>query len=378
MKKFLILLLFIPVFAFAESMYSPTWGFFLDLPEGYEYIDGDGRDRFSFIGPGESMFDLVVYNNRYATMQELINDVNRSIGNQGDYDFFQYNDSLAAIIKLIFGDYDGWGIVLELGIPEGRTDNDNTRPLLLALAYGPYDREDMDLFHISALDSICPTPAERRYPGPITEYGYPRGERRRIPLASGGLHAMFYENDARGSQALIEREFKVLEYYISSPNWREAWIRYYRFLYRDSYDRVADAASVIVRSWGGPPSSGTEERRAFAQRALSLVQGHKYERDLSGSDFLNLVSVVTEGRSSCDNRSMLMAIILSKANIQSAMMISRQYSHAMGLVDLPGTGARFNSHGIQWLVAETTTNIDIGLIAQDVSDPQFWIGVIFN
>ncbi|MCL2759126.1 MAG: hypothetical protein FWD22_02825 [Treponema sp.] len=376
MKKLFILLLFIPVFAFAESMYSPTWGFYIDLPEGYEYVDGDAKDRFSFSGPGGAMFDIVVYGNRYRTITELVNDVNRMIENRGEVDLFQYRDKLAAILKLDFNHNDGWGFAVELDSTFSQSST-GTKPMLIALAYGPSAGMDLNLFHISALDSICPAESDRRYPGPITEYSYPRGNKVRVPLAFGGLHATIHENDAAASQALIEREFRLMEHYINSPNWQEAWIRYYRSIYRDSYDRILDAANIIVRSWGGPPSSGEAERRAFAQRALSLVQSHEYERDLSGSDFLNLVSVLTEGRSSCDNRSMLMAIILSRADIRAAMMISRQYSHAMGLVDLPGTGARFESHEIRWLVAETTATVDIGLIAQDVSDPRFWIGVMF-
>jgi len=189
---------------------------------------------------------------------------------------------------------------------------------------------------------------------------------------------MIYENDAEAAQVLIEREFNILRNYVMSPNWQEAWTRYYRMIYRDSYDRIANAASIIVRSWGGPPSSGNEERRAFAQRALNFVQGFEYERDLSGSDFINLVTAITEGRADCDSRAMLLAIILAKADIRSAMMVSREYSHAMGLADISGSGARFETYGTRWLVAETTAKIDIGLIAEDMSDPTLWLGVIFE
>jgi hypothetical protein len=59
-------------------------------------------------------------------------------------------------------------------------------------------------------------------------------------------------------------------------------------------------------------------------------------------------------------------------------MVSYYYGHAMGLADITGAGAHFESHGIQWLVAETTANIDIGLIALDQSDPQYWFAVIFE
>jgi len=121
-----------------------------------------------------------------------------------------------------------------------------------------------------------------------------------------------------------------------------------------------------------------ESERAFAQRALVFVQGFYYERDFEGSDFINLVTAVTEGRGDCDSRAMLWAVILAQANIPSAIMVSRQYSHAMGLADIPGAGARFEAGGVRWLVAETTSNVDIGLIAAHKSTIDHWLGVLFE
>lgn len=371
MKRFILLLLLVPFFVFAEPLYSPTWGFFLDLPEAYEYIDGDGRDRFSFQGPAEAMFDLVVYNGTYANMTDLITDINRRLSNRGDYDFFEYRDKQAAVLELNFGEYTGWGICVEF------TSIGNQKPMLLALAYGPADLEDLDFFHMSALDSICPSIAERKYPGPIMEYGFPRG--RVIPITlAGGVSALIRENDAEAAQVLVEREYRLLEIYFDSPYLAEAWRRYYRFIYRDSWDRVTNAVTAVTRSLGGHNAASDEAKRAFAQRALSYVQGFDYERDPSGSDFVNIVSAITESRGDCDSRSLLWAIMLAHADIRAAMMVSPHYSHAMGLADITGIGARFDAYGTRWLVAETTDKVDIGLIAQDVSDPQYWLGILFE
>ena len=373
MKKIFLLLFFVPAFIFAEALYSPTWGFFLDLPEGYEYADGDGRDRFSFSGPSEAKFDLVVYGGNYASVNELVTDVNKRIENRGEADFYSYRDRQAAVIKLTFGSFDGWGLCVELG--DGSSDRP---PMLLALAYGPAGMRELELFHVSALDSIAPSPAERHYPGPLIEYSYPRGERRAAALTAGGISAMIYENDAEAAQVLIEREFQILQKYSNTVYLQDAWIRYYRFIYRDSYDRVTSAVAALVRNWGGYPGGSDEGKRAFAQRALSFVQGFEYERDLSGSDFLNLVSAVAEGRGDCDSRAILWAIILSHADIRCAFMVSGHYGHAMGLAEIAGTGARFEAGGTKWLVAETTASVDIGLIDQEVSDPQYWLAVIFE
>jgi hypothetical protein len=196
---------------------------------------------------------------------------------------------------------------------------------------------------------------------------------------------MIRENDAEAAQVLIEREFQVLQRYVFMENWQEAWIRYYRAIYRDSWDRIADAVFQLERNWNvtttsqeGDAAENGEKDRVLAEKALAWVQGFEYERDFSGSDFVNLVSAVTEGRGDCDSRAMLWAIILTQADIRAAIMVSRNHSHAMGLADIPGTGARFEAGGTKWLVAETTTNVDIGLIAQETSDIESWLGVILE
>jgi hypothetical protein len=136
--------------------------------------------------------------------------------------------------------------------------------------------------------------------------------------------------------------------------------------------------SALVGSFGGKNAGNDETKRAFAQRALAFVQDFKYERDLTESDFINLVTAVVQGLGDCDSRAMLWAIILAHADIRSAIMVSPYYNHAMGLAEIGGIGARFEAYGTGWLVAETTDKVDIGLILQDISDPQYWIGIIFD
>ncbi|MDR2731283.1 MAG: hypothetical protein LBB81_10365 [Treponema sp.] len=371
MKRAIFLLLIVPFFSSAESMYSPTWGFSIDLPEGYVYAEGDLRDRFSFEGPSNANFDLIVYNGRYNSIEDLAGDINRKLGNRGETDFFRYRGKEAAIINLSFNDSGGWGLCLEL----------DKGAKLAALAYGPASVKELALFHISALDSIAPSFADKRYPGPVTEYAYPRGNTKKAALANTELSAVIHENDAEAAQYLVEREFQLLAQYMESDIWKEAWIRYYRFIYRDSRGRIADAAQTLAKNFNGGMKAGIsadEANRDLAQKALSYVQNFDYERHQDGSDFVNLVSAVTDGRGDCDSRAMLWAIILSSADIRAAIMVSDRYSHAMGLADLSGSGARFEALDTKWLVAETTAHVDIGLIAQDVSDIDSWLGVVFE
>ena len=408
MKKFLFPVLFLLILhpgIFPSPLYSPTWGYSLDLPEGYEYAGGDSKDRFSFQNPAGAQFDLVVYYASpgkaapYASIKDMAQDVQKRLNNKGDIDYFEYRQKNAALMELAFSSpasggrssqMSGWAICTELGKDAGGLKGQ--RALLLAMAYGPAEKQDLMVLHFSALDSLAPEESDRLAPGYVTEYAYPRENPVEVPVFGLGVNAHIYKEDAEAAKALVDREFQVLRRYTNSPDWQEAWSRFYRAIYRDSFDRLADVAFQIERKLnlpaggempaGGQTSAGKQtasrENRDFADQALQWVQSFTYERDLIGSDFVNLVTAATEGRGDCDSRAMLWAIILKQANIPSAIMVSRTFSHAMGLADLPGDGAHFEIDGKKYLVAETTAKVSIGMIAEDVSEVSQWLGIRFE
>ncbi|MCK4543845.1 MAG: hypothetical protein KAU17_16555, partial [Spirochaetales bacterium] len=61
----------------------------------------------------------------------------------------------------------------------------------------------------------------------------------------------------------------------------------------------------------------------------------------------------------------------------SVLMVSSVYEHSLAGVDVSGDGARFSFGGKEWLVAETTDDVEIGLIDRTMADPANWIGVSF-
>jgi hypothetical protein len=414
------LFLFVPVYASPSPFFSPTWAFRIDPPEGYELSGGNGKDRFSFRSSQGAGLDMVVYTGEtYSSLEALVKDAAGRLKNRGEISYFNYRNKKAALIELEFpGDGQGegpsggssggsrrtlirgWGFCVELaGEPAGDRTSPKGRPLLLALAYGPGDREDLMVLHLSALDSIAPTEADRYAPGPVTEFAYPRGAVKKTPLKGFALEALFYEHDAEAAQALVDREFAVLRIYAAGGQWREAWIRFYRAIYRDSFERLANAAFVLERHWApslrnapspAPGASDIKDResgdkesrdrgkREFASKVLEWVQSFTYERNRLGSDFVNVVSAAAEGRGDCDSRALLWAIVLKHSNISSAMMVSREFNHAMGLADLAGSGARFETGGVNWLTAETTSRVPLGLIAKDMSEISKWLGIILE
>ena len=76
-------------------------------------------------------------------------------------------------------------------------------------------------------------------------------------------------------------------------------------------------------------------------------------------------------------RALLLAVILQRANIDAILMVSREYGHAMAGVKLDGAGAKFSNGGVDWIVAETTAKVQLGMIGKNVSDPSKWLGIDF-
>jgi hypothetical protein len=375
----------IPFFAAAEAMQSPTWGFIVDIPTGYEFSGGDAKNRFSFSSPIGAVFDIAVYDsNTYDSIQECAEGVKRRLRSSGDIHYFDYHGKKAALMDMMIDNpqnsLSGWAFFAEL--PEKEA-------FIAALAYGLTNTENLQSFHFSAIDSIILNNTDRLSPGPITEFSYPRGEAVETLFADGKYKAVIHEGDAEAAQSLVDREFTVLTAYADSPLWQEAWIRFYRAIYRDSYERLADIAFNVERSLfleiqeglnqtNAELATDDDENRLFAEKALEWVQSFTYERDVMGSDFVNLVSAAVEGKGDCDSRALLWAILLQRNNISAGMMVSKDYSHAMGLADLKGSGARFNLEDKQWVVAETTAAVPLGLIGENVSDPQYWLGITFE
>ncbi len=158
-------------------------------------------------------------------------------------------------------------------------------------------------------------------------------------------------------------------YLKSETLWVDAWARYYRMVYKESAARLDNLTQAFSNSL--PAHDPTES----ARRVLAWVQGFLYERNFAGIDFVPPLTAAFEKRGDCDSRAMVMGIILERLGIDSVLMVSREYSHAMLAVDVPGGGQRFTYNGKAYLVAETTAKVGIGKIDSSQADFSKWLGV---
>jgi hypothetical protein len=401
--------LFLAAFPFPlpAEPYSPYGGFRIDLPPGYQERARQGTAWLSFVHQRGAVFELDLGGkggDPAARLEKVRANLGIPAGDSG-IESYDYHGLRAALVRLEFG-LDSAGIPrARTGVTDGVTACqgwalcvDRGEDQLLALAYGPAGNTELELLGLSCLDSIAPTRAERYYWGPVTEFAWPRGEVVETTLYNTGLSARIARGDAEAAQGLVDREFQVLRQFEGSPRMREALSRFYRMICRDSWERLAGALFELERSWNTeamlrrvsarrvyetekniPDENAPDfDNYALAARALSYVQDFRYERNLMGSDFVNLVSALTEGRGDCDSRAMLWALFLAQANIPAGIMVSPEYGHAMGIAALEGPGARFPLGDNQYLVAETTAKVDLGLIGKNVSEAAKWMGILFE
>lgn len=405
----------------AEEYYSDH-GFAIDLPEGFEFIEGDGKTRYSFGSPdGSVRVDVAVYpSSRFASAQSGAADSMRRISGRGDFMTFAYQGIDAAIGEMDIGAgadaLKGLGLFLNDVAPPAGNDGTAAPYDLVLLAYAPAAKYPQ--YHdviVSCVDGLSASYARRAVPGPVgsavrSTLGPARPVAVTIRFGAASVPSSWVPEEATVAQELVEREYRVLSAYAQTPALIDAAVaRFYRMIYRDaapSLDRLALGMSMAweTGAWSGKPAPATlldapatgtpsgqasgapatgprygttANPRAYAEALLGWVQSFGYERNPEGSDVVNPIAAAFQGRGDCDSRALVMAILLRRDDIDAIMMVSLKHEHALAAVDAPGQGARFPFKDKRWLVAETTAKVGIGLIDSGQADPADWIGVAF-
>jgi hypothetical protein len=378
----------------AEELWSSS-GFFVDMPEGFSLVDGDGASRFAFQSPDGGMdFYILRYEAaRHPSAESLAAESLKKLGSSGEREAFRYEGRDAVFAELRFSlngeKQSGYGIFIKGRAAPGSGGQSRgslggqspaapaAEPSFALLAWTTEaDFEAYADFILSCLDSFSIDRAAKRSPGPLSQYLLPwpatRAETRSFSFGGQSLTVPWSPEEASQVADTAFREMKVLEAYGDEPElWQAAWARCYRMIYRESARRLDQISLEIGRLLPEDPTSA-------ARSMLQWVQGWTYDRGKAELDFIDPLTAVVEGRGDCDSRALVMAIVLERQGIDSLLMLSREYSHAMAAVDVPGGGQRFPWADREWLVAETTDKVGIGLIAKKQADWKKWIGVEFG
>lgn len=380
---FFFLLIFISFSnLYAEKITDRDFGFSLDIPEGFEIADytEDGMSYF-FSHPNipVTLIMKISEDAEAKTASEVLKKNLNKLSAKGDTDSFEWNGTscgISSFTMTLDGNYYGWSVSAPLKI-KGY--------YVVLLCYAPESQRGCEQFIISTVNSLCIDSEYLNTPGIITSYAFPPEGRKALSLQIGGkqIKSSLDKSDEDAAKFVIELEYAVLTLYANHKMWKEAWQRYYRMIYRDNAGRLRQTAADIYKTLYPDLKKATPQDAdiKYAQALLSWVQTFGYERAKSKneSDFTSLPAAISGKGSDCDSRSMLIAALLNYTGIDTALLISRDYSHAMVVTDIPAPGQTFTMEDSrEYLMGETTAKVTWGTISATHADRTKWIVVTFD
>ncbi len=384
MKRFtfalsiLVLSIFSTLPANSEIFYSESYGYYMDLPEGYK-LKEQAPDESSLYFSHSFLpvnFAIKIYDSKTGNAEQILKSTLSKLNAKNDFSTIKWNNLECAIANFSFNLANSQNTGYAVSIPVGQG-----KACAVLMCYCPAQKYvQFSPAVLSTINSFMPDKKGFTQSGIITSFAYPETSRKEISLKVSGKNIKTFidSEDAQAADFVVNYEYTLLTWYADSPLWKEAWQRYYRMIYKDSYSRLKQVSQSLYKEIFPVAAKKDSENpeKAYMQELLSWTQNFEYRRDHSKTDFTDLISAITAKGSDCDSRSLLLCIIAKHAGIDSALFISREYSHAIAGFNLEGQGARISIGDTAFLLGETTAkNVALGLISQDMADTNKWIPV---
>ncbi len=367
---------------FCEQIKDNDFGFSLDIPEGYEISDYT-EDGMSYVFIHKNIPVTLVMKiceeSGLKNSSDILKANLKKLNAKGDTDSFIWSEkecSVSTFSMNLDKEYAGWALSAPVKI---------SGFYLILFCYAPTDKKGYEQFIISTINSLCIDEQYLNTPGIITSYAFPKEGSKNLLLTIDGkqIQTSLDKSDIEAAKFVIDLEYSVLCLYANHKLWKEAWQRYYRMIYKDNAGRMQTVSADIYNALYSELKLKYHEDAdiKYAQKLLSWVQTFSYERAKSKneSDFTSIPASISGSGSDCDSRSMLISILLNYAGLNSAILISKEYSHAVVVTDIPAPGQTYTMpDGREYLFGETTAKVTWGMIAQEHADRSKWIPVSFD
>lgn len=369
----------------AEVISSDKFGYSVDFPEMFEIADCSEDERSVLFEHTLLPVQTVIRvwpAGSYSTSVDAINSTAEKLSASSQTSAVKWRNRDCAVSKIdisakVLGqEMSGWGVCVPL-YP--------SKDFLTILCYAPKDKAfDCEQMILSVLDCLMVDKGSFSEAGIITRFAFPRTQSIAVELEIGGkkITTELDKEDSEANKFVVDREFAVFKLFASQKCWKEAWQRFYRIIAKDASGRVKKAAfdisSAIYTDCVNADPSFPEA--AMAQKVLSWTQTFSYERPSATADkadFTDIPSTLCGKGSDCDSRSMLVMILCRNMGLDSIMLVSVDYSHAMAGVCMKGKqGQSFSLDGKDYLFGETTAKgLTFGMIAKDMQDKTKWIPI---
>lgn len=369
-------------FAFSEIIQDTVYNFSLDIPEGFELEDQSEDSRsFLFSHPGipvQFIMKLSV-NNEFDSAPLALDSSLTKLSAIYSIDDFYWNNTKCGIAQFsmkLDQSYSGWAVSAPLQA---------YKSYITLICYAPSAKEDQcSRFLLSIINSLCTNEEYYSYPGLIISYAFPKTGEKNVELNIGGakINTTIDNSDIEASNFLIEMEYSILVLYANHPMWKEAWQRYYRLIYRDSFGRLDKCISDVLENLIpiSVRKNPSNPELYIAQAILSWVQDFDYTRNNStrnSTDFTALPAAICGDGNDCDSRSLLVCMFMRSMGYESILLVSPEYSHALACVEMNVPGQKYIPDGTnrEFIMGETTAKVTWGMIAENQADRSKWIPV---
>jgi hypothetical protein len=361
---------YVPAALPASEYYLEAYDYYLNVPESWSVYSADSEDYLVFQDErGEAFFQVQTLRNLMPGREpsDVCREVLSNLRGEIETAPFIYNGRKAAYgtVRFSTGSAGGGGFTVCIDLGE--------KYVLLFAYTGEEILEQYMPLLLSCLDGFSFSRKALLLPGPVSQffYAFPGKNKKtfRIRFQGEELPLSVDPGEADASQVVIEREARILADLEKLDI--AAWERYYRMIYRDSYSRVLPAATQIKEALDG------KDRYTAASELLTWLQSFSYLRTGTVSDLQSPLQTLVSGTGDCDSLGLLYCMILNAVGIDAILLVSTEYAHSIVGVDVPGDGARFRHEETDYLAAELTDNVDIGLIDRTMADPAKWVPISF-
>lgn len=366
-RSFFVLILVLLLLASlpAEQIALGPFGSFIDPPDSWALI-GEEAQKLTFATPDEGAYLQIKRYEGIGSLSALVEETERRLGARGEGTVYQYGAG-----KAYFGGID---FAAENFSFSGYLFAYYAAGLEPVVLIGFADADRLGVYNdyiLSAIDSYSPLPSTDRLPGPVGAFDrlFSAGSERRVPLTIFDAPDDFIVDPGTVETAsyVTEREARIL----AAEGSVSAWRRFFRIIYRDALKGLEPLIAELHAGFG----RDTAESRFVAEELLAWLQGFEYRRSGTFSDFLDPIQALVSTAGDCDSLGLLYVLLLHSFDIDAILLVSERYSHALGAAAVPGGGAAFTVEGRDYIVAEMTEEVALGLIAADMADPAGWIPV---
>jgi hypothetical protein len=378
MKKKTLLLPWIALLLIASPLAAEiTWiedyDIYFDPLEDWILLDGGSPESFSMTNSSYQVFFQSLIKKSTGDQASRIQDIESRLGaTESEWVTWVWQGAEAALGSFTFETPYGLQQAYALNVLKG--ENSLTLLAFTQQAYFESYADDM----LSVLDSLAIDSASRRQIGPLSAYlllepTSTSFDEETLLLELGGqpVELSFTPGALDNQLVTIEREARIIQRYVNTPYLALAWSRYYRIIYRQGYQEL----SALAQVWQGAAQKGLIAPEDLPQAILSWLQTFEYSRRGGLSDLYPVTQSLLQQEGDCDSLALIYATLLDHLGYRNILMVSAEYAHAMVGIDLPGDGARFPFLGTDYLVAELTDDVQLGMIVQDMADPSFWLGI---